>query len=447
MKNDMTQGKIFPVLMRFALPMLVGDVFQQLYNIVDTVIVGRTLGANALAAVGATGTIMFLIVGCNTSLANGFGVVTAQHFGARDEEGIRKSFANGIYLILLIATAIAVLCLLHVRDILTLMNTPEDIFEDSASYISVIFAGVMVTGFYNYLAANLRAIGNSKIPLYALIFSSVLNVFLDLLFIVRLQMGVGGAAKATILSQFISALLCLIYIFTKEPSLRPKGSDWKPNPELMGQQLYIGVPIALQNVITASGTMIMQSATNIFGSTAVAAVTASTKCRSLFTTVLMSMGNAMATFVGQNYGAHNLDRVKEGVRTAVKFVIIYSVIAGLIAYFMLPWEIRLFVSDASTLEALMPWARKAMLLVALFFIPLGFIFVFRNSLQACGKSVFTMSAGLVELVSRITFAYIAIHYRIFVCACLCDSAAWLLAGIYTCVSFIIIIGRMQKNPI
>ena len=435
MKNDMTQGKIFPVLMRFALPMLIGDVFQQLYNLVDTVIVGRTLGSQALAAVGSTGTIMFLMVGCTTALANSFCVVTAQRFGARDWHGVKQSFSNGIYLIILAALTVSTLCLLNVNRILNLMNTPEDILKDAAAYISVIFMGIIVTAFYNYFASSLRAIGNSKVPLYFLILSSLLNVILDLFFIVRLNLGVAGAAWATVFSQLVSALLCLIFIISKEPTLQPKGQDWSVNGKIVRQQLMIGIPIVIQNAITASGTMVMQSATNVFGSTAVAAVTASTKCRSLFTTILLAMGNAMATFVGQNYGARNWKRVKEGVYIAAGVSSVYSVIAGILAYTLLPIELRLFITDAATISELLPWARTAILLSALFFIPLGFIFIFRNAIQACGHPNIAMTAGVVELTSRIIFAYIAIHYHIFACACLCDSAAWFFAGVYTFAVF------------
>ena len=445
MKSDMTQGKIFPLLMKFTLPMMVGDLFQQFYNIVDTIIVGRTLGANALAAVGSTGTIMFLTVGFCTAMANGLGVVTAQRFGAKDEAGVRSSFSNGIYLIALVSAVLSCFFLLFTRRLLTLMNTPEDIFEYAVSYISVIFAGLAVTAFYNYFAANLRAIGNSRVPLYFLIFASGLNIVLDLAFIILMGMGVAGAALATILSQLISVLLCVTYIMMKEPVLQPKGSDWKLHSGILRQQLEIGLPMAIQNSITSSGTIIMQSATNIFGSTAVAAVTASTKCRTLFSVIMISMGNGVATFVGQNYGANNLKRVKEGVYTAVKVMTVYAIAAGFIAYALLPLEIRLFISDASEIEAMMPWARITMLTAALFLVPLSYIFIFRSALQACGKSVFAMSAGLVELASRIIFAWIAIHYQIFVCAVLCDSAAWFSAGVFTCVSFIIIIKRLQKE--
>lgn len=445
MKTDMTQGKILPVLLKFTLPILIGDLFQQLYNIVDTIIVGRTLGAASLAAVGSTGTIMFLIVGVASTLAHGFAVVTSQRFGAHDEVGVRKSFGGGMFLLGGISVLITLLCLIGMRGILSLMNTPEDIFEEAYQYISVIFIGLLATSFYNYFAANLRAIGNSKTPLYFLILASVLNIVLDIVFIRAFGWGVAGAAGATIFSQLISALLCLIYILKQGNDLLPKKNEWKPDREIIRAQFSIGIPMALQNAITASGTMVMQSAANIFGSMAVAANTASMKCRSLFTQPMLSMGQSVATFAGQNYGHGDISRVRKGTFLVMKIMTAYSLVAAVLVNILLPLELRLFISNTSEIVEMMPWAHTYILLSSIFFVPLSYIFFFRSALQGCGKSVFAMSAGILELACRIVFAFLAIRMRSYPMSCLCDSAAWLAAGIYTCVAFHLITKKMLEE--
>lgn len=445
MKTDMTQGKILPVLLKFTLPILFGDLFQQFYNIADTIIVGRTLGSSALAAVGSTGTIMFFLSGITSALVNGFSVVTSQKFGAKEETNVRKSFGNGIFLLFAIILPITLLLLLTIGKILVWMNTPEDIYSLARNYISVIIAGLIAMGFYNYCAANLRAIGNSRVPLYFLIFASGLNIVLDLLFILGLHMSTEGAALATILSQLTSALCCFFYIIRSDVGLIPHRGEWKADWSIMKEELHIGVPMALQNAITASGSMVMQSAANIFGSTAVAANTAAEKCRTLFTQPMISMGQSIAMFVGQNYGNKDIARVRKGTYLAMKFMIFYGALTGILVNLLLPFAIRLFVSDTGEITAMLPWATTYIRLCSTFFIPLGFIFIFRSALQGCGRSVFAMSAGFVELFSRVSFAMAAIYFQSYILSCLCNCAAWAAAGIYTLAAFTIITGKMEKN--
>ncbi|MBR5267114.1 MAG: MATE family efflux transporter, partial [Lachnospiraceae bacterium] len=310
MELDMTKGKPLPVLLRFTLPLLLGNVFQQFYNMADTVIVGRFVGAGALAAVGSTGTIMFLINGFAQGITSGFSILTSQRFGAGDAQGVRRSVANGVILAVLSTLILTLTCVGVMRPLLGMMNTPEDIFTDAYTYIMIISGGIVATVFYNLFSAYLRAVGNSQAPLFFLVFSSCLNIVLDLVFIVWFHMGVAGAALATIVSQAVSAVLCGGYIFMKVKALTPERNQWKLNSHDSRHQLSMGLPMAFQFAITASGGMVMQSAINLYGSNAVAAYTAAGKLEALVEQGMVAMGQAVATYGGQNYGKGDIDRIK-----------------------------------------------------------------------------------------------------------------------------------------
>lgn len=435
MNIDMTKGPILSTLLKFTIPILLGNLFQQFYTVCDTVIVGRTLGANSLAAVGATGTISFLILGFATGTASGFSIVTSQKFGGRDSKGVKASFTNGIIIMAVIGTVMTVACIAGMPKILTIMNTPENIYEDAYNYIVVICAGLLATVAYNLFAADLRAIGNSKVPLYFLIFSSVLNIGLDFLFILSFHWGCAGAAAATVASQLISAVLSWIYIMKKEETLRPSWSDWKPNEGIIKAELFVGLPMGLQYAITASGTMVMQAAMNIFQSLAVAANTAAGKVTGIYTSVFMSFGQSIATYTGQNYGKQDMERIRKGLKLSVIISCIYAVAAGVVLVLFLPAELGLFFSVQDDMSVLLPYAQVYVYQAAAFFVPLGLIFVFRNAMQGCNHSILAMLAGIVELVTRVVCAFIAIHTHTFWLACFCDPAAWLTAGIYCTVAF------------
>ena len=290
MEQDMTQGKPLSIILKFTLPLLVGNIFQQFYNMADTIIVGRFVGANALAAVGSTGTVMFLIIGFAQGITAGFTILTSQRYGAKDEKAVRASVANGILLSVLVTILITVVGLSTMKPLLLLMNTPEDIFADAYTYSMLICSGVVACIFYNLFSSLLRAIGNSKVPLFFLVFSACLNVVLDLLLILCFHMGVAGAAIATNISQGVSAVLCLIYIYKNVPVLCPERTQWRLSASDTAYQMRMGIPMALQFSITASGAMVMQAAINLFGSVAVAAFTAASKVQSLVTQGMMSMG-------------------------------------------------------------------------------------------------------------------------------------------------------------
>ncbi len=445
MNTDMTVGRPTPILLKFLLPLFLGNVFQQLYNMADTIIVGRYVGAGALAAVGSTGTILFLMQGLANGLSTGFAVYTAQSFGAKKMDKVRKSVSNAVILSAIVILILTVFFALSMRGILHLMNTPEDIFKDAESYIMILCYGLVATVYYNLASALLRAIGNSKVPLFFLILAACLNVVLDIVLILNFHMGVAGAALATDISQGVSAILCFAYIYLKVPVLKPHREDWKLHPKISKFQFTIGTPMALQFAITASGTMIMQSAINMFGSDAVAAYTAANKLGNLLTQEMVSMGQTMATYAGQNYGDGKIDRVKQGVRSAVKIEIIYALFAAFLGTVLLKPMLSLFFSADINMDNVLPWAKTYAYISYCFYIPLSMIFLFRNAMQGCGYGFLPMMGGVVELAARLFVALIAMHTHIYTIAASCDPAAWLSAGIFTAVAYIYVIRDIEKK--
>jgi len=445
MELDMTKGSPFPIIIKFMFPLFLGNLFQQLYNMVDTIIVGRYVSENALAAVGSTGTIMFLVLGFSQGLTTGFTVLTSQSYGAGDMKRVKRSVANGILLSIIVIVLMTIISVLSMDFLLTIMNTPEDIFEDAKIYIVTICYGIVASVFYNLFSAYLRAIGNSKVPLYFLMFSAGLNVIFDLVFIIGLNLGVMGAALATDLSQGISAIGCLIYIIKNAKILWPEKKDWKINSADTSHQMRVGLPMALQFGITASGTMIMQSAINLFGSTAVAAYTAASKLNNLLTQGFPAMGQTMSTYCGQNYGKGDYKRIRLGVKSALISSTVYSIIAAAIALLLLPHILGIFFDASVDISVMMPYARPYIYLCIMFYIPLGFIFIFRNAMQGCGYGFLPMLGGIVELFARLLMAAAAIATMNYILAAACDPAAWLAAGIFTGICYLYVIKDVKKN--
>ena len=444
MQQDMTTGQIFPLIIRFTLPLFVGNIFQQLYSMADTVIVGRFLGTGALAAVGATSTVSFLLLGFAMGLASGFSILTSQRFGAGDRDGVRISVANGIQLTVLLSAALTVVGLLAVPGLLKIMQTPDDILADSTAYMLIICRGLAASMFYNLFSSFLRAVGNSKAPLFFLIFSSCLNILLDIVFIVCLGMGVEGAACATVLSQAVSAALCLIYIVFMVRVLVPSRSHWGFHREATAHQMRMGVPMALQFSVTASGTIVMQAAINMFGSIAVAAFTSAWRVQNILTQGMIAMGQTMAAFCGQNFGKKDLARIRTGVRTAVKIETVYSCAAGIAAVAFLPAFMRLFFSPGADLQALMPWAMTYTIECAVFFIPLSFIFIFRNAMQGCSYSFLPFMGGVVEMAARVLCALAGITLHSYLLSAGCDGAAWITAGLFTLLAYRYMMRQLEK---
>lgn len=427
MTKDMTTGNPIKLILYFSIPLLIGNIFQQFYSMVDTIIVGRFLGVKALAAVGSTSSMIFLIIGFILGLASGFSVLVSQRFGANDEEGVKKAVGSAIVLSVIMTIIITILSIFFTKPLLNLMKTPHDIIDEAYSYIIIIYGGIFVTFFYNIIASILRALGDSKTPLYFLIVASILNIILDLMFIVKFSMGVKGAAYATVISQGVSGILCLIYTAKKFPILRLEKRHFSFNLDFYKKHLNIGIPMALQFSITAVGAVILQGAVNSFGSTIVAAYTAASRVEQLVMQPSVTFGVTMATYCAQNLGANNIERIKEGVKKCTLINIAIGVIGGIILMTLGEYFVKLFVSNSD--PNVISYATKYLTTVSFFFIPLSLIFIYRNALQGMGYTFVPMMAGVYELLARTIVAFtlpLAIGYT---GICLAGPMAWLAASI------------------
>lgn len=427
--TDMTKGSPMSIIFKFTMTLLLGNVAQQLYNIVDTVIVGRFVDPLALAAVGSTGTIMFLMFGTSNGMVSGFSIVTSQKYGAGDSKGVKASVTNGLYLSLIIAALITVTGLVFMRPLLRLMNTPDDIFEYAYTYISTICSGIVCVIMYNYCASLMRAVGNSKMPLIFLLCSAATNIGLDLLFIINFNMGTFGAAFATVIAQGLAVIPCIIYIYTKMPVLRPSKEDWKINPAIIRQQLRLGIPMAIQYGITASGTVIMQSAFNYFDSVAVTAITAASKFQGIITMGMFSVGQTMAAYAGQNYGARDMKRIRDGVKAALKLYIVYSVLAAVVAILAVPHILWVFFDTEVDVSIYIPWAMPYIIECAVCYFFLAMIFIYRHTIQSVGFASIAMILGFVELGARMITSFYSISVHNYYIAVASDPLAWMAAGI------------------
>ena len=424
---DMTTGSPMKIIFDFTLPIFIGNVFQQFYNMADAVIVGKFVGNKALAAVGSTGTIMFLIYGFVVGMTAGFTVLTAQKFGAGDMPAMRRTVVGASFLSLVVGLVLTAAFMVFMKPWLVLMHTPEDIFADAYAYIMIISAGILAQMLYNLLASILRALGNSKVPLYFLILAALLNIVLDLVLIIVFHMGAAGAAVATVISQGISGVLCLFYIIRKVPLLRLTRDDRHLSGDLLRTQIRIGIPMALQYSITAVGTMMVQSALNILGSTLVAAYTAAGKIEQIVTQAYVAMGTTMATYGAQNMGAGDVSRIRQGFKASTIIGVIYAIVSAALVMTVGKYMTYLFVSEDVAL--IMDSVNTYLICVGIFFIPLAIVNIYRNGIQGLGYGLLPMMAGVAELVGRGVVAVIAAGQKSYLGVCLASPAAWVLASL------------------
>ena len=423
----MTTGSPMKIIFNFTLPIFIGNVFQQFYNMADAVIVGKFVGNKALAAVGSTGTIMFLIYGFVVGMTAGFTVLTAQKFGAGDMPAMRRTVVGASFLSLVVGLVLTAAFMVFMKPWLVLMHTPEDIFADAYAYIMIISAGILAQMLYNLLASILRALGNSKVPLYFLILAALLNIVLDLVLIIVFHMGAAGAAVATVISQGISGVLCLFYIIRKVPLLRLTRDDRHLSGDLLRTQIRIGIPMALQYSITAVGTMMVQSALNILGSTLVAAYTAAGKIEQIVTQAYVAMGTTMATYGAQNMGAGDVSRIRQGFKASTIIGVIYAIVSAALVMTVGKYMTYLFVSEDVAL--IMDSVNTYLICVGIFFIPLAIVNIYRNGIQGLGYGLLPMTAGVAELVGRGVVAVIAAGQKSYLGVCLASPAAWVLASL------------------
>ena len=424
---DMTTGSPMKIIFNFTLPIFIGNVFQQFYNMADAVIVGKFVGNKALAAVGSTGTIMFLIYGFVVGMTAGFTVLTAQKFGAGDMPAMRRTVVGASFLSLVVGLVLTAAFMVFMKPWLVLMHTPEDIFADAYAYIMIISAGILAQMLYNLLASILRALGNSRVPLYFLILAALLNIVLDLVLIIVFHMGAAGAAVATVISQGISGVLCLFYIIRKVPLLRLTRDDRHLSGDLLRTQIRIGIPMALQYSITAVGTMMVQSALNILGSTLVAAYTAAGKIEQIVTQAYVAMGTTMATYGAQNMGAGDVSRIRQGFKASTIIGVIYAIVSAALVMTVGKYMTYLFVSEDVAL--IMDSVNTYLICVGIFFIPLAIVNIYRNGIQGLGYGLLPMMAGVAELVGRGVVAVIAAGQKSYLGVCLASPAAWVLASL------------------
>lgn len=443
MTNDMTKGNPLKIFIWFSIPLLIGNIFQQLYSMVDTIIVGRFIGVDALAAVGSTGSMFFLVNGMVIGLTSGFSVLVSQKFGAKNEAEIRKSIASNITLTLISAIIITLIALIVKRPLMHLMNTPNNIFKDANTYITIIYVGISTQIAYNMAAGILRALGDSKTPLYFLIISSIINIILDLVFIVKFKLGVAGAAYATNISQGLSAMLCLIYSYRKYQVLRLKKEDFKVEKSYYKTHLKIAIPMGLQFSVTGVGIIIVQGAVNVFGSNVIASYTAASKVLQLVMQPLISFGVTIATYAGQNLGANRFDRIKKGVKVMNNISIITSLIAGAILVLFSKYFVMLFIENPSA--EIIGYTQEVLNYSAVFMIFLGFIFVYRNVLQGMGESFVPMMAGFYELIARSVVAFILPKFIGFTGICLADPIAWIAAAVPLMFTYYSKIKKISKE--
>lgn len=438
----MTAGTPGKIIFNFTMPIFIGNIFQQFYNMADTVIVGKFVGNAALAAVGACGTLVFLIIGFLQGVTAGFTVVTAQHFGAGNMKAMKKSVASGAVLTGIVTVILTLLSMISMAKVLHLMNTPSDMYGEAYGYIMVICGGIVAQALYNYLASVLRALGDSKRPLYFLVIAALLNIVLDLVFIIVFRMGAAGAAYATVIAQGISGILCLLYIAKKVPALYLHREDWEIDKNLVRQQLAIGFPMALQYSITAIGAMMVQAALNVLGSVHVAAFTAANKIEQVATQVYVALGTTMATYCAQNMGAGKVKRISRGFRATTIMGSIYSVVFGVLVFFFGNMLTGLFVSE--NLDQIVGLVDIYMKCVALFFIPLNVVNVYRNGIQGMGYGFLPMTAGIAELAGRGLTAVVASHYKSYLGICLASPVAWIFASALLLVMYFGIMNKYKK---
>ncbi len=430
--TDLTVGKPLFQILRFALPLVLGTLFQQLYSFADTVIVGRCLGTDALGAVGTTYSLNFLILGFVQGACVGFGIPVAETFGAKDQGGLRKYLFNGALLCVVLSVVFTLFTTLMAGPLLQLIHTPEELYADAVLYIRIIFLGIPATVLYNYASSVLRAMGDSQHPFYFLLAASVLNIGLDYLLIVSMGMGVDGAAIATVLSQLLSGGLCAFWFFTrtaKQEELTFRGQSSLLSAGHCKRLAYIGFPMGFEYSVSAIGAVIMQDAINLLGSTAVAAQTAGEKIRQMFTLPMESVGMAMATYVGQNHGAHRTDRIKQGIKDGCTIQLTYCVAAWVVIFFVKPYAVGLVLGDAD--PAVTAGAIQYLAIMSMLFCFHGLLMIFRNTLQGLGYSVQAIISGVGELIGRSLGGLLAVKTGLgYVGICLSNPFAWGLAMLY-----------------
>lgn len=441
--NDMTVGSPSRGILKFAIPIILGYILQQMYQVIDAVIVGRWVGVNGLAAVGASTSVMFIIMGfCNGSCA-GFAIPVAQAFGAKDFRKMRCYVANAIRIAFWMAIVITVVSAMLCTKILQLINTPQNIFDGAWIFLFLQFLAIPFTITYNLLSGFIRALGDSKQPFYFLIASALVNILLDVVLIMFIGMGVEGAGLATLLAQLFAASLCVWYILKHMQLLIPKGEERELDNKRISILLNNGIPMGLQFSITGIGSMMLQSANNALGTVYVASFTAAMRIKYLFTSVYENTGVAMATYCGQNLGARNMMRVKQGVKSAVMIMFIFTLFSTAVILPFADTMMLLFVNKGEM--EVVSNASQLMRIACLFYIPLGFLTIFRYSIQGLGYSNLSMLSGVMEMIARIGVSLWLVPAFGWLGVCSGDPVAWVMADLFLFPAFFWLYAHLKKK--
>ena len=438
--NDMTQGKVSKILISFFLPMLLTNMLQQIYNFADTAIVGKGLGDNALAAVGNMSSLTFLIIGFSMGMGNGFAVVIAQNYGAKNMAALRRSLAATIKLSLIIVAVLTAVSLLFLRSVMVLMQTSDTIIEDSLSYGYIIFGGLAATIAYNMSASILRAMGDSRTPFTAIIISSIMNIILDILCIFFLGTGVEGAAAATIIATCFSAAVCIRRI-SKIKELSLTREDFRTDTNMDILLIKNGLPMALMNSITAVGCVVVQYFVNGLGVIYSSAYSACSKYINIFMLPGLTAGHAMAAFTGQNYGAERIDRIKEGIRVCIKISLAAYALLGAVMVFF-PRGLAFLMLNSEETVAL---AVEFLPICGAMLFAVDFLFVFRNCVQGMGKPMLPMLSGILEMVLRIAVIVVFIGQLGFTATAIAEAAAWTGALLLNMTAYFVGIRKADKS--
>ena len=443
MTKTLTKGKPFLLILQFSLPLIAGNIFQQLYSMADTLIVGRTIGVNALAAVGCTGGINFLILGFIGGLTTGLSIITAQKFGSGDTAGVRRSFAVSILISTVFTVIMTVIAILVTTPLLRLLQTPGEIIADADIYLRIVFFGIPAIVLFNLLSNVIRALGDSRTPLYFLILTCMVNVILDYAFILFFRMGVAGAAVATVLSQLLSGILCIIFIMKKIPLLHIRREDFRAD----GQNIYIhlstALPMAFQMSIIAIGSLILQFALNRLGPVSVAAYTAAQKIETIATMPMNSFGTAMATYAAQNYGAGKIDRIRKGVSQCILLSGGISIVLGALNILVGRQLTALFVSSQET--EVIRLSHSYLIVTGCTYLILSLLFIYRFTLQGLGRSLVPTIAGAMELIMRAFSALILAQHFGYIGACLSNPLAWTGAAVPLGITYYLLMRKLRAG--
>lgn len=443
MIQDMTVGNPTKLILKFAIPLLIGNIFQQLYQISDIIIVGRLIGINALAAVGASAPIFFVVILVTLGFTGGLTVITAQRFGAKDAEGVRRSVTHSLIASIGLSVIMTAFLVIFMRPLLHLMNVPAEIMEDAYNFMIVLSYALVMIVAYNLLSGFIRALGDSKTPLYFLIFSTVLNVILNFCLIYYFKLGVVGSAIGTTIAITIAAVCCMIYMRRKFPLLRIRRQDWKIDRQYMIAHLNIAVPMAIQFSILSLGLMFVQSVCNSFGADTIAAFTAALRIEQLATQPMIALGIAMATYAAQNSGAGMIGRIRNGVRNSSLISLSFSICIALLVRFVGEEMIGVFIEGDNT--AIIDIAKQYLNISTMFYFFLGQIFIYRNTLQGMGDSIIPLIAGIMELVMR-SFAAVYLAQKLgFVGICYASPIAWIGASSVVFIGYVVTMRKLSRR--